>query len=430
MKILYVGHTYTVRANHAKIAALARAMPNAEITLLTPHAWKGPLYENRTDLFEKQSLDALPPGFSFQRTWESTPILSASNSMDSRARGNGNSFREGAEPASPVGIVDHRILRAYFIGKEGAYFFGPSIISLLAGLKPDIVHVEQGAYAVVYAQILFLLRLFSPRSKAAFFTWWNLPYTPRGVKKLTERFNLSHSAAAVAGNEAAKAILQQHGFHQPIYVLPQLGMELPTVVERPLRSTDAFVIGYAGRITKEKGVLDLVDAVSKMQTKSNVSLYFVGAGDALEVVRRRAALNNIPLTHQPPVMNDALPAHLLKMDVLVLPSLSTPEWVEQFGHILLEAMAYGIPVIGSSSGEIPNVIGEAGLIFTEGDSLALARHLDQLLCEPQTCKTLAQTGRRRVDEHFTQDIIARKQAAIYDWMLREGRSIGGGKART
>ena len=51
MKILYVGHTYTVRANHPKIAALARAMPDAKITFVTPHAWRGPLYENKSDLF-------------------------------------------------------------------------------------------------------------------------------------------------------------------------------------------------------------------------------------------------------------------------------------------------------------------------------------------------------------------------------------------
>ena len=51
MKILYVGHTYTVRANQAKIAALAQC-PNVEITLVTPHAWRGPLYANRADAFD------------------------------------------------------------------------------------------------------------------------------------------------------------------------------------------------------------------------------------------------------------------------------------------------------------------------------------------------------------------------------------------
>src|SRR5947209_6484547 len=111
MKILYVGHTYTVRANHAKIAALAR-QPGVEITLVTPHAWKGPLYENKTDTFD----------------------------------------------SSVAHNVEHKIVRAFGIGKEVAYFFGPKIFSIIAKVRPDIVHVEQGAYAIVYAQILFALR--------------------------------------------------------------------------------------------------------------------------------------------------------------------------------------------------------------------------------------------------------------------------------
>src|SRR5665811_2122581 len=102
--------------------------------------------------------------------------------------------------------VDHKILRAYFIGKESAYFFGPAIFSLIALLKPDIVHVEQGAYAISYAEVLIAIKLFSPQSRALFFTWWNLPYRPRGIKRFLERFNFANSACAVAGNEAAKEI--------------------------------------------------------------------------------------------------------------------------------------------------------------------------------------------------------------------------------
>ena len=51
----------------------------------------------------------------------------------------------------------------------------------------------------------------------------------------------------------------------------------------------------------------------------------------------------------------------------MLPSLTRPNWKEQFGRVLIEAMASGVPVIGSDSGAIPDVIGQAGLIFPEGD---------------------------------------------------------------
>lgn len=368
MKILYVGHTYTVRANHAKIAALAR-LPGVHVTLVTPQGWRGPLYNNVTDEFH------------------------------------------GAPN------IDHRILPAAFIGKESGYFFGPSIFALIARLKPDVVHVEQGAWAMSYAQVLLATKLFSQRSRALFFTWWNLPYSPSGLKRWLQRFNLSNSDGAVAGNEDAKRILESQGFDKPIRILPQLGIDLPEAVDAGARETDRFTIGYAGRITEEKGVLDLVEAAAQMKNREKASLYFVGAGPALNDVKRLAAVRGIQLKHHPAVRNEELHEHLKRMDVLVLPSRSTPEWVEQFGHILLEAMAVGVPVIGSSSGEIPNVIGDAGIVFPEGDSAALTTALDAL-CENEPLRIqLADKAIERVRQSFTHDIIAQRQFQFYCALL-------------
>ncbi len=378
MKILYVGHTYTVRANQAKIVALAR-LPEVEIVLVTPQGWRGPLYANRTDAFDT----GLAPN------------------------------------------VRHQIIQAIFTGKESAYLFAPSILTLIRKVQPDIVHVEQGAYALCYMQILWALKRFSPRSRAVFFTWWNLPYAPRGIKKIAESFNLAHSACAIAGNVAARDVLRSHGFVRPIHLLPQLGIDpMPYQKQAPSQGTNAaFTIGYAGRITEEKGVLDLVDAISKMKSKVGVNLYIVGAGDALEMVRTRSTKNGVNLMLHPAVRNEDLPQHLARMDVLVLPSHSTPTWVEQFGHILLESMAAGVPVIGSDSGEIPNVIGDAGLIFPEGNTEKLADALDRLYVAPTERAHFAALGRKRIEEHFTNKKLAEAQMNIYRWMMREGRSV-------
>ena len=394
MKILYVGHTYTVRANQAKIAALATApCPHLkkeeesfakdepiEITLVTPHGWRGPLYANRADRFDR-------------------------------------SLAEN---------VDHHILRAFFIGKEGAYLFSPAIFSLIAKLKPDIVHVEQGTYALSYAQIILALQLFSPHSRVVFFTWWNLPYKLRGLKRIAERYNLSHSSCAIAGNEAARAILREHGFQKPIEVLPQLGIDKNLIVERDSAERDGkhFTIGYAGRITEEKGVLDLVRAVEQMQNVNDLILYMIGSGNALNEVRQAAAVQNVHFVHHPPVRNEELPEHLAKMDVLVLPSRTTPTWVEQFGHVLLEAMAAGVPVIGSSSGEIPKVISNAGLIFEEGNIAELSERLETLRSSNQECERLAKLGTARVRDHYSHEIIASAQMQLYRWMMLHGNPIG------
>ncbi len=104
--------------------------------------------------------------------------------------------------------------------------------------------------------------------------------------------------------------------------------------------------------------------------------------------------------HHPAVRNEELPHHLAKMDVLVLPSRTTPEWVEQFGHIFLEAMAMGVPVIGSSSGEIPNVIGDAGLVFKEGDTAQLAAYLGRLYRNKQERSHFAEIGKKKSHRAF------------------------------
>src|SRR5436305_9013059 len=96
-----------------------------------------------------------------------------------------------------------------------------------------------------------------------------------------------------------------------------------------------------------------------------------------------------------------------KMDVFVLPSLTRPNWKEQFGRVLVEAMACETPVIGSRSGEIPRVIGDAGLLFQEGNVQELAARVRRLLDDPTLYAQLAAQGRQRVLERYTQERIAR-----------------------
>ena len=115
-----------------------------------------------------------------------------------------------------------------------------------------------------------------------------------------------------------------------------------------------------------------------------------------------------------------VPAELRRLDTLVLPSHTTRTWKEQFGRVLIEAMSCGVPVIGSSSGEIPNVIGDAGLIYPEGDVPALAAAIGQLAEQPGLYADLARRGRTRVLERYTQSALARQYYEVYRAMLSAG----------
>ena len=112
-----------------------------------------------------------------------------------------------------------------------------------------------------------------------------------------------------------------------------------------------------------------------------------------------------------------LPAEYRKIDALVLPSLTRPNWKEQFGRVLVEAMASGVPVIGSDSGAIPGVIGDAGRIVPEGDVVALAGALRDLRDQPALRDDLIKKGRARFLAHFTHESIAAATVEVYRNLL-------------
>jgi glycosyltransferase involved in cell wall biosynthesis len=105
------------------------------------------------------------------------------------------------------------------------------------------------------------------------------------------------------------------------------------------------------------------------------------------------------------------------IDVLVLPSRTTPHWAEQFGHVLVEAMAHGVTVMGSSSGAIPEVIGDAGVIVPEGDELALREALEQLATDRKNLRRLAERGNERVRQLYTDDAIAERTIAFWKSLI-------------
>jgi glycosyltransferase involved in cell wall biosynthesis len=234
---------------------------------------------------------------------------------------------------------------------------------------------------------------------------------------------------AIAGNREAVELLRGQGFVEPISTLPQLGVDVGTFRPRDARALrrtlglDGFVVGFVGRLRWEKGVDLLLRAAARIGA---VRVLLVGGGAyraeleslarSLELRDRVVIVDSVP--------HHEVPDYLSAMDVLVLPSRSTPRWKEQFGHVLIEAMACGTPVIGSDSGAIPETLGEAGLVFPEGDAKALADRIRLLGANPRERERLRDHGRERVGASFTHDQVARETARIYRAVLQGPRSRG------
>ncbi|MDQ3986388.1 MAG: glycosyltransferase family 4 protein [Actinomycetota bacterium] len=117
------------------------------------------------------------------------------------------------------------------------------------------------------------------------------------------------------------------------------------------------------------------------------------------------------------IPHDQVPGWMQDLDLFVLPSRTISRWREQFGHVLIEAMATGVPVIGSDSGEIPNVIGRPDLVFQEGDHNALAELMIRLIRDDAWRNEISRYVVHRIHEKFTHAHIARRMITAWEQML-------------
>jgi len=294
--------------------------------------------------------------------------------------------------------------------------FYPTLPSILRRTRPDICHIDEEPYNL--ATYLAVRTSEKVGAKSVFFTWQNLLRNYPWPFHTMERAVYAQSVGAMAGNQEAEAILREKGFVHPVKVIPQFGVDpdlfQPDDDPRPERP---FTIGYAGRLVEQKGVRIL--AQSLLQLAGEWRWLICGSGPLQsELVQQFASAGSrhrVQFMGQ--LLSEEMPKFLRQLDLLILPSLTRPNWKEQFGRVLVEAMACGVPVIGSSSGEIPHVIGEGGLIVTEGDVDALWLAIQRLRDNTDERLALGQAGRQRVLERFTQSIIAEQTATFYREML-------------
>jgi glycosyltransferase involved in cell wall biosynthesis len=188
---------------------------------------------------------------------------------------------------------------------------------------------------------------------------------------------------------------------------------------------DPPVVAFVGRLLPIKGV-DLLLRAAVLHREASpegraFSLVIVGDGPeraALEGLASTLGLNSTT-RFLPGMPHGEVPALLAAIEVLVLPSRTLVRAKEQFGRVLIEGMAAGACVVGSSSGGIPEVIGDAGLVVPEEDPAALAEAIARLLASPALRERVRAAGRARVLERYTWEVVAGKVARIYRELMAE-----------
>ncbi|HEY6506968.1 MAG TPA: glycosyltransferase, partial [Vicinamibacterales bacterium] len=105
------------------------------------------------------------------------------------------------------------------------------------------------------------------------------------------------------------------------------------------------------------------------------------------------------------------------MDMLAAPSKTMPQWREQFGRMLIEAFACGVPVVASNSGEIPYVVGDAGLIVGENDDEGWRNAIETLAVDAARRRRLGTLGRERAMTVFDWSVVARAHLDFFDELV-------------
>ena len=292
----------------------------------------------------------------------------------------------------------------------------PTLQKWMREFQPDIVHIDEEPYNLATWQALRLAQ--QNNAKTLIFTWQNILRNYPPPFAWGEAWALRKTDYLLAGTDSAGEIMRQKGYSGYLRTIPQFGTD-PDLFHPPkTHPKRPFTIGYIGRLVEEKGVQHLLQAVAKLH--GNGHLRLVGSGPLKETLMQQAKTLNITekITWIEWVASTEMPGQYHELDVMVLPSLTRPNWKEQFGRVLVEAMASGVTLIGSDSGAIPGVIGDGGLVFKEGDVDDLSAKLQSLLDKPEQCQSLAKKGRQRVLKYFTHERVALDTVEVYQEMMR------------
>lgn len=292
----------------------------------------------------------------------------------------------------------------------------PQLRKWMASARPDIVHVdEEPGDFVAFHSIWNAQRA---GARPLFFSWQNLLRAYPPPFTWFARYAFDRCSHAIAGNADAERVLRAKGYHGAIAVIPQFGVD-PEIF-KPLDGPAPgrpFTLAYAGRMIAVKGIDLLLRAAAGLDADWRIRL--IGNGPERENLRRLAGDLHIAekVSFEPQVGSSEMPRVYGAVDLTVLPSRSAPNWIEQFGRVLIESMACGVPVVGSATGEIPNTIGDAGLTFAENDVEQLRAQIARVMSDPVLRADLRQRGLRRVRDRFTQAAVARATVDVYHAML-------------
>lgn len=277
----------------------------------------------------------------------------------------------------------------------------------------DVLDIHEEPAALATLETLALARLAGLDAPVVLYSAQNLHKRYPPPFRWFERWMLRRAVAVHTCNDQVEPVLRAKGFTAEVVNLG-LGIDLghfsPGAAGREI-PVGRLQVGFVGRFTEQKGIFTLLDAIGQVD---GVELTFVGAGPEEQRLREAIVARDLidRVRIHGFVDHAELPALYRTFDVLAVPSLDRSNVREQFGRVIVEAMACGTPVITSDVGAFPSVGGDATIIVPEGDPAAVAQALVRLRDDPGSLQELRERGRERA-RYFSWHRIAADQAALY-----------------
>ena len=377
MRVLIFGHSYVVRRDRAWIWCLVDAC-GVSTVLIVPFCWRN--------------------------IYDGTHVYAITS----------------AEPFPCYAI------RGLFSGRAGAFLFNPlCLIHKFFSFRPDVIHVHQEVFQLSAFQFAVFSRLFGAKFTL---TTNETKDQPIGwVRRWTRKYVLSRADAILVSARQGEERLRAWGYGGRVIVGSHLGVDTSLFTPaRRTRSEGEFVVGFVGRYVAEKGIDLLLRAVHRLGGAGrDITILLCGSGPeepSLRALAERLSLSG-RIRWVAPVAHEEVAEIMGRLHVLVLPSRTTETWEEQFGMVLIEAMASGVAVAGSRCGAIPDVIGRSDLVFAENDDASLAAILGRLIAEPAWRREIEDYGTQRVARLYSAEAVARQWVDVWQDLCKREQQL-------
>jgi len=301
-------------------------------------------------------------------------------------------------------------------GRELLSVYMSGAIRALRASHPHVIVLMEESFSLFALQFTILRHFFAPQAQLVFYSfnidsYQKFNYRLDRLYRWVSRYVMQRAAAGLCVNEQAVDVLRRSSFRGsivPLFVGINDELFSPRDKAASRRAcgveSNAILFLYAGRLLEQKGIEDLISAFDRLDSRDSpgpLRLLIVGQGEWEDRIRARAAQSprreSIEVRAAVPI--EQMPLLMASADAFVLPSRA--EWNEQFGRVNAEAMLLGTTIIGSTSGAIPDVIGDGGFLYEAGNIDGLVESMSRVVTERDECDVRRVRARERALQRYS-----------------------------